>query len=328
MSGGPLLALDAMGGDDAPGAIVRGARQAASELGVEVLLVGLPDAIAGADPGDLEVLACTEVIGMHDDPGASVRTKKDSSLVRAAEAVRDGRASAMISAGNTGATMASALLRMGRVKGVKRPAIATPIPVPGSTPTVLLDAGANADCQAEWLVQFAQMGSVFARSRFGVEAPRVGLLSIGEEDTKGNALVKEAHGLLLATEGIRFVGNVEGRDVMSADVDVVVTDGFTGNVVLKTLEGGMRFLQGKILEAASSTPERMSAFEVLWPALEPVVTELDPDTYGGAMLLGVDGVCIISHGSSSDRAIVNALGVAREMVAADLVGAIAGAVAP
>jgi glycerol-3-phosphate acyltransferase PlsX len=317
-----------MGGDDAPGAIVRGARQAASELGVEVLLVGLPDAIAAADPGDLEVLACSEVIGMHDDPGASVRTKKDSSLVRAAEAVRDGRASAMISAGNTGATMASALLRMGRVKGVKRPAIATPIPVPGTTPTVLLDAGANADCQAEWLVQFAQMGSVFARSRFGVEDPRVGLLSIGEEDTKGNALVKEAHGLLVGTPGIRFIGNVEGRDVMSADVDVVVTDGFTGNVVLKTLEGGMRFLQGKILEAASSTPERMSAFEVLWPALEPVVTELDPDTYGGAMLLGVDGVCIISHGSSSDRAIVNALGVAREMVAADLVGAIAGAVAP
>ena len=327
MSGGLPLALDAMGGDDAPGAIVRGARQAASELGVEVLLVGLPDAIAGADPGDLEVLACSEVIGMHDDPGASVRTKKDSSLVRAAEAVRDGRASAMISAGNTGATMASALLRMGRVKGVKRPAIATPIPVPGSTPTVLLDAGANADCQAEWLVQFAQMGSVFARSRFGVEEPRVGLLSIGEEDTKGNALVKEAHGLLLATDGIRFIGNVEGRDVMSADVDVVVTDGFTGNVVLKTLEGGMRFLQGKILEAASSSPERMAAFQVLWPALEPVVVELDPDTYGGAMLLGVDGVCIISHGSSSDRAIVNALGVAREMVDADLVGAIAGAVA-
>ena len=328
MSGGLPLALDAMGGDDAPGAIVRGARQAASELGVEVLLIGLPDAIAGADPGDLEVLACSEVIGMHDDPGASVRTKKDSSLVRAAEAVRDERASAMISAGNTGATMASALLRMGRVKGVKRPAIATPIPVPGTTPTVLLDAGANADCQPEWLVQFAQMGSVFARSRFGVDDPRVGLLSIGEEDTKGNALVKEAHGLLVGTPGIRFIGNVEGRDVMSADVDVVVTDGFTGNVALKTLEGGMRFLQGKILEAASSTPERMAAFEVLWPALEPVVTELDPDTYGGAMLLGVDGVCIISHGSSSDRAIVNALGVAREMVAADLVGAIAGAVAP
>jgi glycerol-3-phosphate acyltransferase PlsX len=234
----------------------------------------------------------------------------------------------MISAGNTGATMASALLRMGRVKGVKRPAIATPIPVPGSTPTILLDAGANADCQPEWLVQFAQMGSVFATSRFGIDEPRVGLLSIGEEETKGSSLVKEAHGLLAAAPGIRFLGNVEGRDVMGDDVDVVVTDGFTGNVVLKTLEGGMRFIQGKILEAAASDPEREAAFAVLWPALEPLVEELDPDTYGGAMLLGVDGVCIISHGSSSDRAIVNALGVAREMVAADLVGAIAGAVAP
>lgn len=316
-----------MGGDAAPGAIVAGARRAVAELGVDVLLVGQPDAIAAADPGELPVLACSEVIGMHDDPGSSVRTKKDSSLVRAAEAVRDGRAGAMISAGNTGATMASALLRMGRVKGVKRPAIATPIPVPGTTPTVLLDAGANADCQPEWLVQFAQMGSVFAHSRFGVEEPRVGLLSIGEEDTKGSALVKEAHALLRHAAGIRFIGNVEGRDVMSDDVDVVVTDGFTGNVVLKTLEGGMRFIQGKILEAAGSTPERAAAFEVLWPALEPLVEELDPDTYGGAMLLGVDGVCIISHGSSSERAVVNALGVAREMVAADLVAAIAAAVA-
>ncbi len=321
------LALDAMGGDHAPAAIVAGARRAIAELGVDVLLVGQPEAIAAAGGDELEVLACNEVIGMHDDPGASVRTKKDSSLVRAAEAVRDGRASAMISAGNTGATMASALLRMGRIKGVKRPAIATPIPVPGSTPTILLDAGANADCQPEWLVQFAQMGAVFATSRFGVDAPRVGLLSIGEEETKGSTLVKEAHGLLAAADGIHFVGNVEGRDVMGDDVDVVVTDGFTGNVVLKTLEGGMRFIQGKILEAAASSPEREQAFSVLWPALEPLVEELDPDTYGGAMLLGVDGVCIISHGSSSERAVVNALGVAREMVAADLIRAIAAAVA-
>ncbi|MEX2658508.1 MAG: phosphate acyltransferase PlsX [Acidimicrobiales bacterium] len=321
------FALDAMGGDAAPGAIVAGARRAVAELGIDVLLVGQADAIAAADPGDLSVLACSEVIGMHDDPGSSVRTKKDSSLVRAAEAVRDGRAAAMVSAGNTGATMASALLRMGRIKGVKRPAIATPIPVPGTTPTVLLDAGANADCQPEWLVQFAQMGSVFARSRFGVDAPRVGLLSIGEEETKGNALVKESHALLAEAPGVLFIGNVEGRDVMSDDVDVVVTDGFTGNVVLKTLEGGVRFVQGKILEAAASTPERAAAFEILWPALEPLVQELDPDTYGGAMLLGVDGVCIISHGSSSERAVVNALGVAREMVVADLVAALAAAVA-
>src|SRR5688500_12238590 len=160
------VAIDAVGGDKAPGEIVSGARQALDEMGVPVLLVGPPDRIG--DPMGLEVLACTEVIEMHDDPGASVRRKKDSSLVRAAEAVRDGKASAMVSAGNTGATMASALLRMGRIKGVSRPAIATPIPVPDSTPTVLLDAGANAECQAEWLVQFAQMGAVYCRHRYAI----------------------------------------------------------------------------------------------------------------------------------------------------------------
>ncbi|HUF32778.1 MAG TPA: phosphate acyltransferase PlsX [Acidimicrobiales bacterium] len=322
------IAVDAMGGDQAPGEIVAGARRAAESLGVPVLLVGLADAIAAADPGDLEVLACSEVIEMHDDPGSSVRRKKDSSLVRAAEAVRDGRASAMVSAGNTGATMASALLRMGRIKGVQRPAIAIPVPVPGSTPTVLLDAGANAECSPEWLVQFAQMGTVFARHRFDVAEPRVGLLSIGEEDTKGSPLVKATNALLRDTPGVRFVGNVEGRDVMTDDVDVIVTDGFTGNVVLKTLEGEMRFIQAKLLEVLTATEERRAVFDsVVWPALEPLVIELDPDTYGGAMLLGVDGVCIISHGSSSATAINNAVQVARDMVAADVVGAIRDAIA-
>src|SRR3954453_23920797 len=178
------VAVDAVGGDKAPGEVVAGAREAADTLNVPVLLVGPPDRVG--DTMGLALLACTEVIEMKDDPGASVRRKKDSSLVRAAEAVRDGKASAMVSAGTTGATMAAALLRMGRIKGVTRPAIATPIPVPGTTPTVLLDAGANAECQAEWLVQFAQMGSVFARDRFGIAEPRVGLLSIGEESSKGN----------------------------------------------------------------------------------------------------------------------------------------------
>ena len=328
MTSNPLpIALDAMGGDHAPAAIVAGAREAAAEHGIDVLLVGLADAIAGADPGDLAVLGCTEVIGMHDDPAQGVRRKKDSSLVRAAEAVRDGRASAMVSAGNTGATMASALLRMGRIKGVHRPAIATPIPVPGAKPTVLLDAGANAEVQPAWLVQFAQMGSVYARERFDIPEPRVGLLSIGEEETKGTPLVKETHALLKETSGISFIGNVEGRDLMSADVDVVVTDGFTGNVALKTLEGGMRFLQRALLAAFTDTDERRAAFDVLWPAALPIVTELDPDTHGGAMLLGTDGVCIISHGSSSETAVVNALRVAREMVDADLVAHLRDAVA-
>ncbi len=190
-----------MGGDGAPDQIVEGARQAAA-AGVPIVLVGPADLARRVDIGDLDLIEASEVIEMHDDPAQGVRRKKDSTLVRAAEAVRDGKASAMISAGNTGATMAAALLRMGRIKGVKRPAIATPIPVPGSTPTVLLDAGANSEVQADWLVQFAQMGTVYSRDRFGIEHPRVGLLSIGEEPGKGDTLRKEAYILLQDAPGI------------------------------------------------------------------------------------------------------------------------------
>lgn len=309
-----------MGGDRAPGEIVAGARRAAAELGVEVVLVG--DAERIGDTGGLDVIAASEVVEMHDDPATSVRNKKDSSLVRAAEAVRDGRASAMVSAGNTGATMASALLRMGRLRGVARPAIATPIPVPGSTPTVVLDAGANAECNPAWLVQFAQMGSAFAKQRFGIESPAVGLLSIGEEPSKGTTMVKEAHALLAAGAGgpgVRFVGNVEGRDVMSDGLDVVVTDGFTGNVVLKTIEGSLRFAMRAVLAAFDSDDSTRQASEVMLPALLPLAAELDPDTYGGAVLLGVRGVCIISHGSSGEQAIVNAVRVAVDAVKERLV---------
>jgi glycerol-3-phosphate acyltransferase PlsX len=301
----------------------------AAEAGLAVLLVGDPERIG--DTGGLAVLEASETIEMHEDPARSVRTKKDSSLVRAAEAVRDGQACAMVSAGNTGAAMASALFRMGRIRGVARPAIATAIPVPGSTPTVLLDAGANAECSAAWLVQFAQMGAAFARQRFGITDPRVGLLSIGEEPGKGSPLVKETHALLEAGEAgpsVKFIGNVEGRDVMSDAVDVVVTDGFTGNVVLKTLEGSMRFALRSVLDAFSSSEEAKAASEVLLPALLPLVAELDPDTYGGAMLLGVDGVCIISHGSSSATAIFNAVGVAHHAAREDLVGLLRTAISP
>jgi phosphate acyltransferase len=284
--------------------------------------VGRPDEIG--DPGDLEVIAASEVIAMDADAGASVRRMKDSSLVRAAEAVRDGRASAMVSAGNTGATMASALLRMGRIKGVARPAIATPIPVLGGTPTVMLDAGANAECSAEWLVQFAQMGAVYARDRFGIEQPKVALLSIGEEETKGSPLVKETHKLLadpgwIGSTGAIFVGNVEGRDLMTDAADVVVTDGFTGNVALKTLEGGMRALVDGVLAAFDTDAATRDAAQVLLPALGPLYAQLDPENVGGAMLLGVDGVCIISHGSSSATAMVNAIRVARDLVAGEVV---------
>lgn len=324
------IALDAMGGDNAPDAIVQGARRAVDELGVDVLLVGRRDELG--DTGGLEVLEASEVIAMDADAGSSVRTMKDSSLVRAAEAVRDGRACAMVSAGNTGATMASALLRMGRLRKVARPAIATPIPVPGAdTPTVLLDAGANAECRPEWLVQFAQMGAAFAKGRYGIERPRVGLLSIGEEPTKGTPLVKETHALLgsadLGTPGATFIGNVEGRDLMGTGVDVVVTDGFTGNVALKTLEGGLKSLIGAILGAFGTDDATRAAADVLMPALLPLYETMDPDSTGGAMLLGVKGVCVISHGSSSATAIVNALAVAAASVRSDLVGAVGTAVA-
>jgi glycerol-3-phosphate acyltransferase PlsX len=321
------IAVDVMGGDKGPGEIVAGAREAAEKFGLPVVLVGQPEAIA--DPGDLEVWAATEVIDMGDDPMLGVRRKKDASMVRAAEAVRDGRASAMVSAGNTGAAMASALLRMGRISGVARPAIATMLPVPGSTPTVLIDSGANAECTAPWLLQFAQLGAAYAVLRLGKPEPTVSLLSIGEEKSKGNELVKEAHALLAEAGALscgRFVGNVEGRDLLTDAADVVVTDGFTGNVVLKTLEGGLRVVVDALLKAMTSTEETRAAMKVMLPALLPVQAELDPDTYGGAALLGVDGVCIISHGASSARAIVNAVGLAGEMVAGDLVGSLRQAI--
>jgi len=320
-----------MGGDRAPEEVVAGARQAVQDLGIPVLLVGDPAHLNGleTEPG-VAILAASQVIEMDEDPGRAVRVKRDSSLVRCAEAVREGRACAMVSAGNTGATMASALLRMGRLHGVSRPAIATPIPVPGSSPTVLIDAGANVDCTAAMLVQFAQMGSALATERFGMADPRVGLLSIGEEPTKGNALVKEAHALLAsgaAGPDVRFIGNVEGRDVMTDRVDVVVTDGFTGNVVLKTLEGGVGTLVEGVMGALTSSDEVKEAARAVMPALSALASELDPDTYGGAVLLGVDGVCVISHGSSGRRAILHAVEVAHHAAADKLVARIEGVIA-
>ncbi len=316
-----------MGGDNAPGEIIAGARRAQEEHGIPVVLVGRPEDLT--DIGDLEVIEASEVIAMDAEPGASVRRMKDSSLVRAAEAVRDGRASAMVSAGNTGATMASALLRMGRISGVARPAIATLLPTPGSTPTVLLDSGANAECSPEWLVQFGQMGAVFARDRLGIERPRVALLSIGEEPGKGSSLVKEAYAAMTEAEflGAEFIGNVEGRDLLTDAVDVIVTDGFTGNVALKTAEGALKALMTALLTAMAGRPEALAAAEVLTPELDSLYREFHPDTYGGAMLLGVRGVCIISHGSTGATAMENAIVTGAEMVRSDVVGHLAEAVA-
>ena len=273
------IALDAMGGDFAPKEIVAGARRAVDELGLEVILVGVPELLG--DPLGLEVVACSEVIAMDDDPGSSVRKKKDSSLVRSAELVRDAKASAMVSAGNTGATMASALLRMGRLPGVHRPCIATPIPNPGRTPMLLVDAGANAECTPEMLVQFAQMASTFVEAHYHVARPSVGLLSIGEESTKGTPLVKATHELLSALDSLNFVGNVEGRDLVPSPVDVVVTDGFTGNVALKTLEGALRFVFGAVLGAINTNDDTRAAGAVLLEHLMPIANSSRPRTRAG-----------------------------------------------
>jgi len=298
-----------MGGDFAPSAIVAGAKAAFDE-GIDVVLVGPPELIG--DSLGLSVVACTEVIAMDDDPAQSVRTKKDSSLVRAAELVRDGKACAMVSAGNTGATMGSALLRMGRLPSVLRPCIGAPIPRPGNTPVVLADAGANAECTPAMLVQFAQMGAAYCTTRYGVENPSIGLLSIGEEPTKGTPLVKETFALLQAS-GLNFFGNVEGRDLLHSPVDVIVTDGFTGNVALKTMEGSLKFIMGVLGEVIGTDNDTKTAGLTLLPHLLPYVGELDPDAIGGAMLLGLGGVCIISHGSSSAKAVTNAIKVGRTL---------------
>jgi glycerol-3-phosphate acyltransferase PlsX len=290
------------------------------------VLVGPTDGSLG-DTGGLEVIAASEVIAMHDDPAQGVRTKKDSSVVRCAEAVRDGRACAMVSAGSTGAAMASALLRMGRLQGVARPAIAALLPTINGRRSVLVDAGANADCHAEWLVQFAQMGSAFMTTRFGTPEPKVGLLSIGEEASKGNQLTKEAHALLAAGVGVDFVGNLEGRDLLKGNVDVIVTDGFTGNVALKTLEGALSGLFGIFGQAVASSTKGRSIGEAIGPELHALAKQFDPEETGGAVLLGIEGVCVISHGSSSARAIVNAVRVAHEAATGDLVGSLRRAVA-
>jgi phosphate acyltransferase len=334
------VAVDAMGGDKAPGEIVEGARRAAADDGIPVVLVGPPDQVG--DTLGLPLFACTEVIAMDEDPAGGVRRKKDSSLVRAAELVRDGKASAMVSAGNTGATMAAALLRMGRLPGVIRPCIATPLPRLGRTPAVLVDAGANAECTPAMLVQFAQMGAAYVAARFGTTSPTVGLLSIGEESTKGTPLVKETHALLSGGVGVaggvggdaptgfafEFVGNLEGRDLLPSPADVIVTDGFTGNVALKALEGSLRFLFDALLGVFGTNDETKAAADVLLPYLLPMAAEFEPENTGGAMLLGTDGVCVISHGSSNAVSMVNAVRVAYECATRGLVDHVAAAIRP
>ncbi len=327
------VAVDAMGGDFAPDAVVEGARLAVEHHGVPVLLVGDPDRLARVGGlNGLAVAPAGQVVAMDAEGAVSVRKLKDSSIVRAAESVRDGRASSLLSAGNTGAAMSASLLRLGRIKGVARPAIAVPFPVLDSTPTTLLDCGANPDCQPEWLVQFARMGTAYARQRFAIDRPRVGVLTIGEEAGKGNALVKATCALLEEPEwaeqcGADYVGNIEGGDLMAGVADVIVCDGFTGNVTLKSLEGFYDIFRHSIEEAvdqsARSDGETATAVS---DRLAPIFRHFNAKVTGAAMLLGTRGVSMISHGSSSAETIANAIRTADEMARIDVVGRIRQAV--
>jgi phosphate acyltransferase len=313
----PKIAVDALGGDRAPEEVVAGAQEAAGD-GIDVVLYGP----AGLDAGGLELVETTQEIAMDEKPADAVKSKPDSSLVRSCRAVGEGDADAVVSAGNTGAMLAACFLELRRLPGVARPAIAVVIPAK-SGPSVLIDAGANADARPEHLVQFAYMGSVFAAEVLDVAAPVVRLLSIGEEPEKGNQLTLEAHALLEEAEGIDFRGNTESRDLLRGAADVVVTDGFTGNVVLKALEGTITTILDALREEITATPRGRAGGLLIRPAARSMRTRLDPDTYGGAYLLGLRGLAVIAHGNSSRRAIANAIRLAARGVEHDVVGRLA-----
>src|SRR4051794_17549305 len=302
-----------MGGDRGPEEVVTGALEAAAD-GIVPLLYGP----ASLDTRGLEHVVAEEVIAMDEKPAEAVRAKPDSSLVAACRAIPEGRADAVVSAGNTGAMLAAGLLEIRRLPGVMRPAIAVPLPARDG-PSVLLDCGANADARAEHLLQFAYMGSIFAEEILALPSPEVRLLSIGEEDEKGNQLTLEAHALLTDSP-LNFKGNCEGRDLLVRAADVVVTDGFTGNVALKTLEGTIRTVIQGLREEITRTATGKLGGLLIRPASRRLRSRLDPDTHGGAYLLGLRGLAVIAHGNSSPRAIANAIRLAARGVEHDICG--------
>ncbi|TCJ16658.1 phosphate acyltransferase PlsX [Rubrobacter taiwanensis] len=310
------IAVDALGGDYAPEEVVSGALAAARGLlADEILLVGDPETVEpllGSDrPENLSLRPSRGSVGMEEDPAASLRARPEASVAVAARLVRSGEAEAFFSAGNTGATVAAALLWVGRIRGIRRPAIATVMPFPKGS-VLLLDAGATVECRPQDLLSFAVMGSIFARRYMKIEEPRVGLVNVGEEPGKGGRLAREAHKLLAGCATIRFVGNVEGRDIGRGAADVLVTDGFTGNVVLKTAEGVAREILAAVRDAVSGSLLHRAAAGILRPRLLALRSRLDPETYGGSFLLGVDGVVVIGHGNTRARGVENAIrGISR-----------------
>jgi glycerol-3-phosphate acyltransferase PlsX len=323
-----VIALDAMGSDKAPRPEVDGALQAARQYGVRVLLVGREPQIRAElarhtliSELPVEIVHASEVIGMGDKAAQAVRTKRDSSIRVGLRLVRDGRAAGFVTAGNTGAAMATAKMVLGALPGVDRPSLAAVFPTVPGTAAILLDVGANVDCKPDNLAQFAVMGEIYCRQMLGVGRPRVGLLSIGEEETKGNELTREAFQLLKLLP-LNFVGNVEGRDLYNGKVDVIVADGFVGNVALKTSEGVATLVRYALKESLRATITRQVGYLLSRSAFADFKKRFDYSEYGGAPLLGVKGACIITHGSSNANAIKNAIRVAAEFAQRNINSAI------
>lgn len=306
------VALDAYGADGGPELVLEGARIAAAD-GIPVRIFG-PSSLDS--PPGVELDPTADWIGNEAEPVAAVRSTPQASVVRGAQAVAKSACSSLVSAGSTGALMTAALFALKRARGVHRPALAVQIPVPGADrpPLVFLDAGANTDVRPQHLIQFAFLGSAFCRAVLGVDSPRVALLSVGEEQKKGRIDVIEAHDALTRATGIRFIGNLEGRDLLTGEVEVVVTDGFTGNVTLKTLEGTARAVADAVRSAARSGPISAAGGLLLRPALGGLRRSMDPNSVGGAILLGLRGVAVVAHGSSSPEGIANAVRLADRAV--------------
>jgi glycerol-3-phosphate acyltransferase PlsX len=318
MPEGITVALDGFGAEQGFEVLAQGARKAAAD-GIRLRVFGPPEELGLSDAAGIEVVPTSEWIGNDEDAVAAVRAKKDASVVLAAADVSDGRSAALVSSGSTGATMAAATFGLRRLKGVQRPALAVQLPVPGK-PVLFLDVGANVEVRAQHLVQFAFLGAAFSAAVLGVERPRVGLLSVGEEAGKGRDEVVAANDVLAAAAGIEFVGNVEGRDLPADAADVVVTDGFTGNVSLKLMEGTAKAVTGAIRDAARSNPLAGLGGLLMRPALSGLRHELHPDSTGGAILLGLRGIAIVGHGSAGADGIANAIRLAARCVEVDAVG--------
>jgi glycerol-3-phosphate acyltransferase PlsX len=315
---GPTVALDGFGVERGFDVLAAGARMAAAD-GIRLRVFGPPAELGLDGVEEVEVIATGESIGNDEDPVPAVRSRKDASVVKAARDVAEGRAEAMASHGSTGATMAAATFGLRRLGGVQRPALAVQLPVPGS-PVLFLDVGANAEVRAQHLVQFAFLGAAFSEAVLGVDRPRVALLSVGEEAGKGREEVVTANAVLAQAEGIDFRGNVEGSDLPAGGADVVVTDGFTGNVALKLMEGTARTVTGAIRDAARSNPLASLGGLLMRPALGGLRRELSPDQTGGAILLGLRGVAVVGHGSAGATGIANAIRLAARCVEVDAIG--------